>query len=254
MDIFKIKKGIDQIKEFSLTNKEKSKMLHNLSMHVDSHMPVPSPFSIFPAFDTSLGRKLTFTLASILVALLIGGSAAYASENSLPGDLLYPVKTKIVEPIKLALASSPEAKAKVETELADKRLQEAETSDKLGRLTPELKKDLNDEFNSHISKYYEIKKEIEKDQSTSSLEETGKIQTELDNKINQHADILNKFDDNFKNTENAEKKETDKIEGQPEGAEAEIRNRKVINEGREKVEKKDSGTDENTVGDSTEDN
>jgi hypothetical protein len=207
-----IKKEINQIRKISLTKGEKSKMLHNLSLYADLHMPIESPFSILSFLKTPLSREISFALASVIITILIGGSVAYASEKSLPGDLLYPVKTKIVEPMKIALASTPGAKARVETELADNRLQEAEALDRAGKLTPELKKDLGDKFNSNVSKFNEIKKDIEKDNSTSSHEKAGKIQEEFDSKIDEHANILNKFKDDFKDTEKRDGKESEKNE------------------------------------------
>lgn len=198
-----IKKEIAQIKKISLTVDEKSTMLKNLSAYADVHAPVSSPFSIFSLLNNPLNRKFAYVLASMIIAVLAGGSLAYASENSLPGDLLYPIKTKIVEPIKLAIATTPEAKAKVETEIADNRLQEAETLDKTGKLTPEVKKDLVDRFNSNVSRFNEFKKQINKDESSSSIREADKMQNEFDIKINHHNDMLSRFGV-IKNNENAQ--------------------------------------------------
>lgn len=188
-----IQKGIDQIKKVSLTSEEKSKMLHNLSLYADIHQPIPTTHSLFSFFNISLNRKLATVMASVMITIILGGSAVYASEQSLPGELLYAVKTKVVEPIKMAMATTPEEKAKVETELADRRLGEAEKLDKMGKLTPALNQKINKTFDNHVDDFYKIKKQIEKKDSTSSIEENNKIQKDFENKMNSHIEILNKF-------------------------------------------------------------
>lgn len=71
--------------------------------------------------------------AALLIAVIIigyGSSAALAAEGSLPGDILYPVKTRVVEPLaRLVAAQTPAAKADFEAALLDRRLREAETLD-----------------------------------------------------------------------------------------------------------------------------
>lgn len=201
-----IQKEIEQIKRVSLTTDEKSKMLHNLSMYADLHVPVQSPFSIFSFIKQPLARKFSYAIASILIAVLVGGTAAYASENSLPGEMLYNIKTKIVEPLRVAMAKTSEEKAKIETELADTRLKEAEDLDKVGKLTPEFKKNLDERFNNHFSKYSEFKKEIEGRIASSSKDKTEEIQKEFNDKMSSHNEILNKLDRDVKGMKRIERK------------------------------------------------
>src|ERR1035437_10169524 len=182
-----IQKGIEQLKKISLTNEEKSKMLHNLSLYADIHQPIPITHSLFSFFNISLNKRLAFTLASVMIAIIIGGSAVYASEGSLPGDLLYPIKTKIVEPIKVALATTPVEKANVEADIGIERLKEAETLDQKGKLTPDIKKELNRKIESNFSNFFKIKRQMV---GTSSVEDNKIIQNELDNKIRPHANIF----------------------------------------------------------------
>lgn len=198
-----IQKGIDQIKKVSLTSEEKSKMLHNLSLYADIHQPIPTTHSLFSFFNISLNRKLATVMASVMIAVVLGGSAVYASENSLPGDLLYPIKTKIVEPIKIAMATTPKAKADVEANIGVERLKEAETLDQKGKLTPDIKKELNSKIENNFSNFFKIKRQIA---GTSSDESNKIIQNELDNKIRPHANIFKKFNDEFRNGTSSDKK------------------------------------------------
>jgi hypothetical protein len=163
---------------------------------------------LFAFFNIPLNRKLAFVLASVMIAVIIGGSAVYASEGSLPGDLLYPIKTKVVEPIEIALAPTSEAKAEIETKFAERRLMEAETLDQVGKLTPVINKDLNKKFESHVANFYKIKNQIEKKFATSTERnssynsynnesDANNIQKDFNEKIISHSDMVNKFNINF---------------------------------------------------------
>lgn len=78
---------------------------------------VPSPFA--PTLMTWL--RPTVALALIF---MVGGGVASASESSLPGSPLYPLKVRVVEPIQAALTTSPEGRADFEIERASRRLEE----------------------------------------------------------------------------------------------------------------------------------
>lgn len=73
-------------------------------------------------------KKETFsmkliTIATILSLLLGGGITAVAAQDSLPGDLLYPVKT-LVEDIELGLATDPETEFEVAFKHTNRRAEE----------------------------------------------------------------------------------------------------------------------------------
>ena len=82
-----------------------------------------SPWEALLALVTSL--RLMPVLAVALLFLIGSGITTVAAEGALPGDTLYPVKIHISEPVRLALAGSVEAKAELETELAQRRMDEA---------------------------------------------------------------------------------------------------------------------------------
>ncbi len=88
-------------------------------------------------------------LASLMIALLVGGGVSFASENSLPGDLLYPIKVSINEEIRSKLALSVEAKADWEVTRVDRRLTEAEKLSDKGRLTSEQQEKVQIAFDKH---------------------------------------------------------------------------------------------------------
>lgn len=71
-------------------------------------------------------------LASIFLLVLVPVMA----ENALPGETLYPVKVRFNEELRGALASSPYQKIEWETELLERRVNEANLLADSGRLTP----------------------------------------------------------------------------------------------------------------------
>lgn len=79
-------------------------------------------------------------LAGILTALLLAfgsvGGTVYASQGSLPDDLLYPVKT-FLEDTRLRLENDPQDKLELETAFARRRIQEIDALVNEGRDVPE---------------------------------------------------------------------------------------------------------------------
>ncbi len=205
MEDKKLKNVIGQIKKVSLSQDEKSKILHNLSVYADFHRAILSPSSLFSYFKNS-NKKFAYVLASVIILILAGGTAVYASEDSLPGDLLYPIKTKVVEPIKVALATTPAAKADVEASLAVERLKEAETLDQKGKLTPNIKKEIDGNLSNDMSNFFKIKNQMEgtTTDSTSSEIENTKIKAEFENRLGSHKEMFNKL--NHENSYNPAQK------------------------------------------------
>jgi hypothetical protein len=71
----------------------------------------------------------------VLILLSLTGGFAYVSKSALPGDMLYPVKTSIDEPIEEALAFGPQAQSVVHINHASVRLREIEQLKSQGRLS-----------------------------------------------------------------------------------------------------------------------
>lgn len=98
----------------------------------------PSPWSF------SLTAFYRYTMAFGLAALLITGTA-YAAAGSLPGDALYNVKTRVVEPLALAAHWSPERKDEYKIALLQRRIRELEALKASGRVSTES------EYESHLA-------------------------------------------------------------------------------------------------------
>lgn len=147
-----------------LTDAERAQMRGRLLATMDAHAaPAVSPYFSLLSFVSA--RAFVPALALLLV---VGSATAYAAEGSLPGDILYPVKVGISEPVRGALAVSDESKAAVHAEFAERRLIEAETLAAKGVLTVEAKQQLEESFERHAD---EVDRIVEK------IEEAGVIAT-----------------------------------------------------------------------------
>jgi len=84
-------------------------------------------------------RSPMFTFARILIVLAIafGGTTAtaFAAQDSLPSEALYPIKT-FVEDVRLALTTDPEAEADLLLQLSDERMEEIAALSGLGLPVP----------------------------------------------------------------------------------------------------------------------
>ncbi len=76
------------------------------------------------------GLKMVNILVAALMAISVifggGAAAAYASQDAVPGDTLYPVK-EVVEQAELTFTTNPQAKAELHLEFAQERVAEIQT-------------------------------------------------------------------------------------------------------------------------------
>jgi soluble cytochrome b562 len=84
-------------------------------------------------------KPMPIIVGIIIATLLAGGGTAYASQGSLPGDALYPVKL-MAEDVQMAAAWNSEKKVEMETKFANRRLEEVQKlQEKLRKKNGEIK-------------------------------------------------------------------------------------------------------------------
>lgn len=95
----------------------------------------------------------TFPVTAFMVIFLVssGGFAAYAAEDTLPGDFLYPVKVNVSEPLRGYMRFSPHERAKWNLVLMDRRLNEATALLASGKLDEKKRAKLSEKLNRHIA-------------------------------------------------------------------------------------------------------
>jgi hypothetical protein len=106
-----------------------------------AYTPVPSTFYFF-------SPRYLVPIALLLVVGL-GSGTAFAAQSALPGNPLYAVKIHVNEAVQTALATTPEAKAEVNAQLATTRLEEAESLASTGELNAAATAQLAGNFAAH---------------------------------------------------------------------------------------------------------
>ena len=138
--------------EVSLTQEERARMRRTLYAYMEMK-PVRTTAPIISVSTVStFGSFFMFRpVAAVLVlALFISSTGiSYAAEDALPGDVLYPIKTYINEPVQGALAVSASAKAAWAANVAGTRVQEAATLAAEGRLSASTQQQLQADFEQH---------------------------------------------------------------------------------------------------------
>ena len=116
------KKGIKELKNIRMTDAEKKTVLRKVFSS-----SVESPYmERIPVFAFIYSHHTRAILTGCLVLILSFSGVVYGSSGSLPGDLLYPIKTKVVEPVLDAVNHAPEKKIVWEEEKVTRRIMEAE--------------------------------------------------------------------------------------------------------------------------------
>ncbi len=97
----------------------------------------------------SFGKE-KYALGVMLGTLIVSGTISVFAQDTLPGDILYPVKTNFNEKIQVVLAVTPEGRAQEQALLATRRLEEAVRLVILGKLSPSLADQTKQAFREHV--------------------------------------------------------------------------------------------------------
>lgn len=135
-----------------------------------------------------LMKRIQYMPIALILTLLASGSASYAANGSLPGDILYPVKIYVNETVEGMLAVSDEAQARFHARLAGERLEEAEQLAAEGNLDAGIRADIEANLENHISKAEEREKRLE-DQN--KMDAAAGVNAELETSLRVHGNILN---------------------------------------------------------------
>lgn len=202
----KLQNGIEEIKKITMTADEKKQVFENiLNSSPVMKKPIHSPWMTFSFISQINKKQLAYFVIIPLIFILSGGGVVFASEESLPDSILYPIKVNIVEPVKGAFIFSPEAKAKYEIDLATERLVEVETLADQGKLDKIDDKKINNLLENHTKSLNRI---IDKINKTESKDKADKIVNDFKTKMNAHVrglEIIKKDNQNQKQDQDQEK-------------------------------------------------
>lgn len=203
----RLQKGIDEIKSIKMTDMEKDLIFSNiLKSEAGVVKPTKSTWVNFSFMAILERNRLVYYIIIPLIFILSGGGVVFASIDSLPDSILYPIKVKVLEPVKGAFTFSQTSKAKHEIKLAQKRLIEAETLARENKLDAKAEDRINNllenhtkALNNNLDKVSKVKKGGE--------DKADEISIDFDREMNQHAKILDEGNTKISNKarENGEK-------------------------------------------------
>jgi hypothetical protein len=185
-----------------LTPEEKSVMRQNILDYMEAN-PItgkePAEEMVaerffFPEFSfTALifsAGKTRYALMMIALFLFLGGGISYAAGGALPGDRLYPVKISFNEEIRGMLNLSPEARAKWEANLFERRLEETQVMAADSRLDERSQIALEQRMDVHAGR---VRKEVEELKKQNKVSSAVTINLELESSLKAHEEILDRL-------------------------------------------------------------
>jgi hypothetical protein len=187
-----IRSGIKSLQNISLHPDEKQEVLSHLLAHAEAHPPLAprksfiqdvlaSPYQAIFAF------KYEYAIASAVIILVAGGAVTSASENALPGDLLYPIKIGVTEPLRGMLVVGDVANARWEVEKTVRRLEEVETLAAQGRLTEPSLQLAQDNFQKNATEFNAI---VQSSEAIASSTQLVDARIDFEAKMSAHSVIL----------------------------------------------------------------
>jgi hypothetical protein len=126
---------IKKIEHFSLEKEKRDLVRKNLSLYIEESEKRKRERETKKNFAFFVGN-IYLAPALVLFVVFFGGLSFY-SENALPGDTSYFVKTKINEPVRGSLYLTPARKAQWSGTLVDRRTEEVEKLAVYNKLTPD---------------------------------------------------------------------------------------------------------------------
>ncbi len=126
----------------------------------------------------------------IALVLLFSGGTSFAAESSIPGDSLYPVKIYVNEKVRSFLAVDSESQAKVDTLIAERRLDEAEKLAASAKLDAEARAKLEANFEKFADRVQARIEELEE----KNPEKAAELSAQFETVLKAHAQILENID------------------------------------------------------------
>lgn len=178
-----------------MTHEEKAAMRAAIFGAPSPVRPAQSPYVFLSVFS----YRTRMVLAGMMLFVLAGGGTASAAQAALPGDLLYPIKVSINEPIEVALASDVSAKAEVAVKLAERRVEEAQALAAKGTLEVSVAEELAANFDAHAAVAEELSAQVEEEDPGTA----ERVKAKLATSFSANAAVLKKLgrDSKNKNTE-----------------------------------------------------
>lgn len=192
----------DSAHDVRLSKEAYARMRERLVAHMSiSPAIVHSPYARFFGALSPFAANLRKPVAALVLVTVIavGGATTYAAEGSLPGDPLYPLKVKVIEPAQGLLAVTPEAKAAWHASVAATRLSEAAQLAAREKLTPEESAKSEERFSHSLQAARDSIDTLSQDNPQAA----AKITAELTASLDEHQTALGALSSTSPNAEEA---------------------------------------------------
>lgn len=182
-----------KLKKIKLSDYEKKDLFNRISNtikkeneNVELNYPVPSPFF---RFSFLLENRRVAVLAFSFFAVFLASTTVFASINTLPGDLLYAVKTNFVEKISDFVYITPESQAENNLKKIEKRIDEFEKLAEKGKLTEENTKKIEKNIEKNFVNFDQSVGRIKED----TEEKKDRIEKTLEFRLQKHTEEIKKI-------------------------------------------------------------
>lgn len=212
--------------ELSLDKKERMKSKIMLSSRMQNAQDIVEERTLKSPYFSAFHFSYRMFITAFALVLLISVSTTEASKNSIPGDILYPIKTTIREPLIKFTKINQKERADFDLVLADTRIQELEELIAKNKTSEEYIGENSALFEKHIAdskkdraREIKSKKDIEEEKDNkegtaknkkedSSIEVATTLKVEID-ETKEEEDVS---DDTSEEEKELEDQDTNKIE------------------------------------------
>lgn len=185
-----MEKELEKIKEYtqkiSMSSEEKFEMFKNVRKYSIENNFKPSPFIFI--------TRHSIAYLTILIFVVGTSATSMAAEWSLPGDILYPIKTEVNEEIIKTISIDEESKAKTNVKLIEKRMSEITELVIKEKNTEQNLEIVSNKLNEHLNDIEEIYTETESQEN--KREEVQKIQEAIESITENQIEVLNELSEN----------------------------------------------------------
>lgn len=185
-----------KLKKIKLSDYEKRDLFNRISNtikkeseNVELNYPMPSPFF---RFSFLLENQRTAVLAFSFFVVFFISTTVFASINTLPGDLLYAVKTNVVEKISDFVYITPESQAENNLKKIEKRIGEFERLAEKGKLTEENTKKIEKNIDKNFVDFDHNVEKIKKDKEDKE-ENKDRMEKTLESRLQKHTEEIKKI-------------------------------------------------------------
>jgi len=139
-------------------------------------------------FNSLVIQRLMFVSLIIATMLALSGTASYAAENTVPGDVLYPVKVHVNEVVRDIVTVGDEAEADWSAQKAERRLKEVATLETRGELDSNTEAELAQKIEKqlNLANDFILKLEVK-----NKLPEASRISSRVHAVLRAHTDSMN---------------------------------------------------------------